>query len=109
LDVVRFLKLEVPQLYLPIHLKTKAHKVSEMTGIFGLRKCRVCNILVTTMPIWLTQPEFFKLELQVYVFASLCNPNKMLCSRKDCCSESAAMPSLCIVDLRVTVNADLSQ
>ena len=64
---VRFLKLEVPQLYLPIHPKTKAHNVSEMTGIFGLRKCRVCNILVATMTIWLTQlSELFKRELQVY-------------------------------------------
>ena len=33
----------------------------------------------------------------------------MLCSRNDCCSEGAIMPSLCFVDLRVTLNGDLIQ
>jgi len=35
-----------------------------MIEIFSVRKYRVCNILVTTMTIRLTQlSEFFKLEL----------------------------------------------
>jgi len=49
LDFVHFLKLKFPQLHFPIHLKTD--EISEMIGIFSVRKYRVCNILVTTMII----------------------------------------------------------
>jgi hypothetical protein len=109
LDFVHFLKLKVPQLHFPIHLNTKADEVSEMNGIFSLRKCIVCKIFVTTMTIRLTQlSEFFKLECNSIYFGSLYNPNKMY-SRSACCSEIAAMRSLCFVDLRVTVNVGLIQ
>jgi hypothetical protein len=81
LDFVHFLKLKVPQLHFPIHLKKKADEVSESNGIFSLKKCRVCNILGTTMTIRLTQlSEFCKLECS-FIFLLPCTTQVRCCIR----------------------------